>query len=1003
MSAARVTFDKETRTFQLRPGNVLYAFCINASGQLEHLYWGVDLGPEISLTYLQRGNVKLTFQTAPPSSQDENIAEGAIDAIKNITEDGTAGKVWKKYRGAHDVYRRRAENASWRQWGKYRVRKATNAPVGHFSTERTVDVGRFMKAETTPPRLWGGNQFQRGANLTRSRSSTELLKLFHPFSASMINKQKLRTPSSSSLASAGIGSEQPQELVGSGTIKQEYSDHGTGDFRSPSFQISYERDGSFVSPLSYKRHEIIEGRVPMRNAFMPHVRSWARTKEENAAFATTLVVTMVDSYTLLEVDLCYTVLHEHDALLRSTVFRNPSRSQAFVANSSTPPRRNDRTGPQVGTAHINRAMSASIDFETERGGYQFTYLSGSWARERHVQHTRIQPGLFSVGSTRGTSSHVHNPFAVVSRGSQEPRETDGDVFGFALVYSGNHIIEAEGNEVGRVRLNMGIHPLGFCWSLTPGTEFQTPECIMVYSSKGLGGMSRIFHHLFLDHLMPKTWTVQPQPVLLNSWEAQYFNVSHDSIVEMAIEAKKLGIEMVVLDDGWFGKRNDANSSLGDWFPNREKFPFGIRGCANSIESLGMKMGLWFEPEMVSTDSELYRTHPDWCLHVPGRPSQRGRNQLVLDMGRKDVRSYLLKKISKILESATISYVKWDMNRYLTEVFSLQLPAKNQGEASHRFMMGTYELLHDIVKMFPTLLLETCSGGGGRFDPGMLFYSPQIWTSDNTDAMNRVSIQYGTSLLYPARSMGSHYSMSPNHITMRQCRSRTRAFVAMCGTFGFELNLHTITLEERKMIPQYIRVHKEVRDIVNVGDLYRLWSPAEAPSSAWMYVSRDQRKAVVFAFNMGMRHWSDLMPTLRLQGLDPNIEYFVAEPLPNEFMRKEDNLQVVRATEPSYQLRHPRVRLRGAALMKAGIPIQFFASDDAACFTLTDVREVVATTGSSRDKSIPHVGSNLHMNNTVGYETISENVTSLTVENVRALEWPSTAAADGGSEESFLFF
>jgi alpha-galactosidase len=941
---------------------------------LEHLYWGVDLGEKVSLTYLQRANVKLTFQTAP--SEDVLTPAGPIDAVKSTAETMTPSKAWKKYRGAHDVYRRRAENASWRIWGRHRLGKP-NTPASPSPLDKTP------ARASSPVPVWGRN---------RSFSSTELFKMSSSSGpTSVLHKKKNVAPHH---ADTGPVAAAKKELVGPGTIKQEFSDHGTGDFRSPSFQVSYEKDGSFVSPLTYKSHKIINGRLPMKVAHMPHIRSWAANKAEEADFGTTLVVTLVDSFTNLEVDLNYTVVHDHDVLLRSTVFRNPTRAQVLFDNS--PNARNTH----VGTATIHRAMSASLDFENERGGYQLTYLSGSWARERHVEHTRIQPGLFSIGSTRGTSSHVHNPFAVLSRGSQEPRETDGDVFGFALVYSGNHIVEAEGNEVGRVRFNIGIHPTGFCWSLPPGAEFQTPECVMVYSQNGLGGMSRIFHRLFLNHLIPKQWAARPQPILLNSWEAQYFDVSHDAITEMAMEANKLGIEMIVLDDGWFGKRNDANSSLGDWFPNRDKFPFGIRGCAHSIESMGMKMGLWFEPEMVSTDSELYRAHPDWCLHVPGRPSQRGRNQLVLDMGRADVRAYLLKKISKILKSASISYVKWDMNRYLTEVFSLQLQKANQGEASHRFMMGTYELLHSFVTAFPDLLLETCSGGGGRFDPGMLYYSPQIWTSDNTDAMNRVPIQYGTSLLYPARCMGSHYSVSPNHITMRQCRSRTRAFVAMCGTFGFELNLHTIPMDERKMIPQYIRVHREVREIVNSGDLFRLWSPSDAPSAAWMYVTVDRKKAVVFAFNMGMRHWSDLMPTLRLQGLDQGTDYAVTEPMPNEFTRKEDNLQVVRATEPSYQLRQPKVWLSGAALMEAGLPIQFFASDDATCFVLTAESKAGQDVAAS-GPMMRHVGSNIRINNMGVYTTISDKVTSLTVENIRSVEWSGDSLANEGQGDDEL--
>ena len=417
---------------------------------------------------------------------------------------------------------------------------------------------------------------------------------------------------------------------------------------------------------------------------------------------------------------------------------------------------------------------------------------------------------------------------MLSRGG-EPREEEGVVYGFGLVYSGNHLFEAHQNEVGRVRVSSGINPTNFVWHLEHGESFQTPECLLVHSSSGLGGMSRTFHSVVRQHLVPPKWTDVCCPVLVNSWEAMYFDVSHDAIVHMAAQAKKLGIELVVLDDGWFGQRHSAETSLGDWFANQKKFPYGIRGTCQAVNSLGMKMGIWFEPEMISAVSALYADHPEWCLHVPGRPSQRGRNQLVLDMGRADVQDYLFDAISAILRAANISYVKWDMNRYLTEVFSVALPASRQGEVAHRFIMGTYKLLKRITAAFPDVLLESCSGGGGRFDFGMLYYSPQIWTSDNTDAMCRLKIQYGTSLAYPAQTMGSHFSTCPNHITMSSSRARTRTLVALCGTYGFELSLDDseLPLDAKEEIREHIKLHKSLRSIVRCGNLYRLWSPLPA--------------------------------------------------------------------------------------------------------------------------------------------------------------------------------
>lgn len=392
------------------------------------------------------------------------------------------------------------------------------------------------------------------------------------------------------------------------------------------------------------------------------------------------------------------------------------------------------------------------------------------------------------------------------------------------MYSGNFIFEAELSEMGRLRLNMGIHPMGFAWHLDAGASFSTPEALMVRSPDGLGGLSRLMHRIILDKFVPKNWSDSIPPIVFNSWEAMYFDVEHTAVVDMAFEATKIGANLIVLDDGWFGVRDDINSSLGDWTPHKSKFPLGLRQLTDEINSFGLKFGIWIEPEMVSENSKLYSLHPDWCLQIPGRSRQIGRNQLVLDLSRRRVRDYIFATLSKLLSSGNIEYVKWDMNRPLTEVFS-QLEGSTevwQAEISHRYVLGIYDLLTRLRLKFPDILFEHCASGGGRFDLGMLYFGSQIWCSDNTDAIARMKIQYGTSLAYPARCIGAHITGVPNHITGNTTRSKTRALVAMCGTFGYELNLANATMKETFLFREYSEVYLTVASIIRYGDLYRLW-------------------------------------------------------------------------------------------------------------------------------------------------------------------------------------
>jgi alpha-galactosidase len=619
-------------------------------------------------------------------------------------------------------------------------------------------------------------------------------------------------------------------------VSQEYPGYGTSDFRQPAYQIQFE-DGTTAAELLYQSYQIVPGK--------PRLDGLPATYVESDAEANTLELTLLDPVSNMEVSLSYTVYESFDAIVRSTRFSNQ--------------------GPQP--VRLLRALSANVDFHHKP--MEWIQLSGAWAKERWLHRNPLAPGTQSVESRRGASSHQHNPFVALV----EPTTTEdhGDAYGFSLVYSGNFLASIEVNQFQTTRVSMGINPFDFTWLLEPGETFQAPEVVMVYSSEGLGGMSRQYHKIYRTRLSRGSYRDQVRPILVNNWEATYFDFDQEKIVSLANEAKDLGIELFVLDDGWFGKRNDDRTSLGDWFVNHEKLPNGLSGLARVLNERDLQFGLWLEPEMISVDSELYRAHPDWCLHLPNRRRTEGRFQLILDLSRQDVCDTLIENLSGVLSSAPIRYVKWDMNRNVTEIGSASLPPERQRETAHRYILGLYRVLNTITERFPHILFESCSGGGGRFDPGMLYYMPQTWTSDNSDAIERLKIQYGTSLVYPISALGSHVTAVPNHQVHRNTPLSTRGNVALSGNFGYELDLTKMTAEEKGLVREQIIQCKEVRDLTFNGDFYRLSSPFEGNETAWMFVSEDQNEALVFWIKV-LAEPAEPLRRLQLRGLDPSAVY-----------------------------------------------------------------------------------------------------------------------------------
>ncbi|MGI6006187.1 MAG: alpha-galactosidase [Ruminococcus sp.] len=623
-------------------------------------------------------------------------------------------------------------------------------------------------------------------------------------------------------------------------IKQEYPSYGSGDFREPAVRI-LQKNGSSITDFVFDSYRVEKGK--------PKLEGLPATYCESDDEAETLIITVKDEVTEIKIELLYSIFTDIPAISRSARFVNTGTDSVYIKD----------------------AMSLSLDFPD--CNYEWVQLSGAWCRERYIISTPLRPGVQSVGSVRGTSSHNHNPFVILKR--PEATEKNGEAIGFSLVYSGNFLARAEVDHYDVTRLTLGIHPLNFCWKLEPEQRFQTPEAVAVYSEEGLNGMSQVFHKLYRERLARGYWRDRPRPILINNWEATGFDFTEEKLLHIAETAKKQGIEMFVLDDGWYGDRVDDTSGLGDWYPNLQRLQDGIHGLAEKIEALGMKFGLWIEPEMVNMNSNLYRAHPDWVIHTPGRKLCHGRNQYVLDYSRKEVVDYIYEVLAKLLREAKISYIKWDMNRCMTEPYSEALPADRQGEIMHRYILGVYDLYERLTSEFPYVLFESCASGGGRFDPGILYYAPQGWVSDDTDAAERMKIQYGTSLCYPISCMGAHVSAVPNQQAHRITPLRTRANVACFGTFGYELDLNQLSKEELALVSRQVEFMKKYRRILQFGTFYRLESPFESNHMSWMCVNEEKDVAIVgyYKFLNGVN-----LPftRIRLMGLNPDKIYSVNE-------------------------------------------------------------------------------------------------------------------------------
>ncbi|MGG5254420.1 alpha-galactosidase [Neobacillus sp. SM06] len=623
------------------------------------------------------------------------------------------------------------------------------------------------------------------------------------------------------------------------TVRQEYPVYGSSDFREPAISVS-NPNKSHIPAFQYYSCCVLEGK--------PVLEGLPATYANDPDEAKTLRVVLKDDFLNAELELSYTLFKNKPVITRSAKVKNNGEENLI----------------------IERMMAASLDLPDKE--FIFTHLAGTWARERHVKERVLEMGIQSISSIRGASSHHHNPFLALKRPTAT--EHTGEVYGFNFVYSSNFIMQVEVDHYDMARLTIGIHPFGFKWNLAPKESFQTPEVVMVYSDQGLNGMSQAFHQLYRENLIAERWKQVERPILINNWEATYFDFNEEKLVNIAKSASELGIELFVLDDGWFGKRNDDTSSLGDWHVDQRKLPNGLESLAEKVRATGMKFGLWFEPEMISPNSDLFREHPDWAVGMLNQPSTLGRNQLVLDFSRPEIVEYLYGKMSSIIKQTGLSYIKWDMNRNITEAFSAKLPACQQGEFFHRYILGVYHLYERLTNEFPDVLFESCAGGGGRFDPGMLYYAPQAWASDDTDAVERLKIQYGTSFAYPLYSMGSHVSAVPNHQTLRKTPLATRANTAYFGTFGYELDPLKLSDEERQEIKEQVAFYKKYRKLIRDGQFYRLVSPFTGNEAAWMVVRDDRSEAIVGWYKVLATPNSPKHQTLKLVGLDQEKVYQV---------------------------------------------------------------------------------------------------------------------------------
>jgi len=643
-------------------------------------------------------------------------------------------------------------------------------------------------------------------------------------------------------------------------LPQEFSSDGICDYRISSLEVK-NGDGSYAFSGKVADYEIHAGKYELEG--MPSL--WAAKGDT----VDTLEIRLEDAATHLNVILYYSVFEERDIITRAV----------RVVNRGSD------------TVYLNRIMSVTMDFLDS--DYDFIHFDGRHTMEREFHRVPLSYGVQSIGSSRGASSHQHNPFAILCE--RDATEDFGQCYGFSLVYSGNFICEVEKDQYDQARLTMGIHDKYFSWQLKAGESFQAPEAVMAWSGKGLTHLSHLYHRIYRNNLCRSPYAKLPRQIVINSWEAAYFSFDEKKLLDIAEAAVDMGVELFVLDDGWFGKRDDDCSGLGDWEANTDKLCHGLDGLADRICDMGLKFGLWVEPEMVSENSNLYRAHPDWCLQMPHRPVTRGRYQLVLDLSRKDVCDYIIGFMNRILDTVKVSYIKWDMNRNITDAWSAIEEADKQGEIYHRYMLGLYYVLDRIVLTHPEVLFVGCSGGGGRFDPGMLYYHPQIWCSDNTDAAARLKIQYGTSFAYPIQTIESHVSVCPNHQTGRTIPLYTRGVVAMDGILGYELDATKLSEEEKEFCKELSEFYREHYALISEGDYYRLTSPYENPNfTAWEHVSADKTKALLSVV-LTEKESNDAQRYVKAKGLDP---------------------------EKFYRIEGMEGKYSGQALMRAGLPIPF---------------------------------------------------------------------------------
>ena len=645
-------------------------------------------------------------------------------------------------------------------------------------------------------------------------------------------------------------------------LPQECPTSGRGDYRAPAVVLENEL-GRKVNALTYKNHQILGGKPSFSE--MPQLDASEKDCE-------TLKIILEDSVNGFEVVLYYSVFAKENVIARRTEIKNTSDKKLKILNA------------------------ASLCLDMELKGFDMITLEGAWGRERHIERYPLHHGMASVESRRGASSHQLNPFAALV--TKNTDEDYGEVYAATLIYSGDFKISAEKDHYGNTRFLAGLNPETFSWELKAEERFVTPEALLVYSKEGLGGMSKAFHAVCRNYLGKSADKNIKHPIVINNWEAMYFDITEEKLFQFIQECKGLGIDTMVLDDGWFGHRTCDDSSLGDWFVDKNRFPGGLYNVVKCCKDNGMKFGIWFEPEMISEDSELFKAHPDWCIHAEGFKPVEARNQLVLDMSRKEVCDAIYEQVAAILTEYDISYVKWDMNRHITDNGSAWLSPNRQGEHAHRYILGVYYLMDRLTKQFPKVFFEGCSGGGGRFDFGILYYMPQIWTSDDSDAVERLKIQYGTSLVYPPSSMVAHVSACPNHQTGRITPFKTRGDVAQICNFGYELNVGSLTEEEKEMIKEQTAKHRELEELVGEGDLYRIHNPFEGNTCAWQLVSKDKMKSYVVFVRVNAE--PNYKPEyLRVKGLD---------------------------ADKTYTVKQLGITVKGSTLMNAGIPILIGTQD-----------------------------------------------------------------------------